>query len=225
MKIVKELSKTLKEFIKDTQKEMENIKKMIELRSKLIKKENEELKLVKEETNTKIQNIVNAYKELTIKQDAVERIIAEINKGYDNKAIITKNTNYENYKTKIKQMQQKITKSRKQQHTNINKAILFDRMNHNRARMVTKNDDQITIYKISISYKYNSTMYYIYFKNKWRKLRDVIKNLNKEGLIYGFKSIIMALKLRRYNQNNQKVNNTLKEENTPMDVDNNNNSN
>ena len=122
-------------------------------------------------------------------------------------------------------MQQRITKSRQQQHTNINKAILFDRMNHNRARMVTKNDDQITIYKISISYKYNSTMYYIYFKNKWRKLRDVIKNLNKEGLIYGFKSIIKALKLRRYNQNNQKVNNTLKEENTPMDVDNNNNSN
>ena len=151
MKIVKELSKTLNVFMKDTQKEMENIKKMIELRSKLTKKENEELKLVKEDTNTKIQNIVNAYKELTIKQDAVEKIIAEINKGYDNKAIIIKNTNYENYKTKIKQMQQRITKSRKQQHTNINKAILFDRMNHNNARMVTKNDDQITIYKISIS--------------------------------------------------------------------------
>ena len=53
MKIVKELSKTLKEFMKDTQKEMENIKKMIELRSKLTKKENEELKLVKEDKNTK----------------------------------------------------------------------------------------------------------------------------------------------------------------------------
>ena len=74
---------------------------MIELRSKLTKKENEELKLVKEDTNTKIQNIVNAYKELTIKQDAVERIIAEINKGYYNKAIITKNINYENYLKKL----------------------------------------------------------------------------------------------------------------------------
>ena len=38
---------------------------------------------------------------MTIKQDEVERIIAEINKGYDNKAIITKNTTMKTIKQKL----------------------------------------------------------------------------------------------------------------------------
>ena len=88
----------------------------------------------------------------------------------------------------------------------MSKAILYDKYRSNRGRVITKNNNIIKTYDISVNYINNYKIFYIKYNHKWIKLRNIIKKLNVEGLIYGFKNILKSLRIRNKNQYNRREN-------------------
>ena len=219
MKTIKELTDTLKGFMDTTKKEIENLKKLIELNNKLTKKDKEEIKSIKIHTENRIQNIINEHKELKLKLEDTQRktevILTNTREISEQKS---NNSEYKIYKEKIKQIQQNTIKQAKQKYTPIKKAILFDKFNPYKGRIITSKEKRINVYSISIKYKYNTVMYNIHFENKWQRLYKVINVLRKEGIVYGFRNMIESLRKRKHN-NRKEVKNSAKESNEEMEID------
>ena len=112
------------------------------------------------------------------------------------------NISYAKYKKDLAETNRK--------HQPITKAILYDKYIPNKARIVTAKGKDIKTYRVTISHKFNKRMYYVNYRGKWQRLRDIIKQLNDEGLIYGFRNIIKTLRSRYLRKNK-----IIKREQTP----------
>ena len=185
-KMVKELSTALREYERITNQEIDNIKKIIEKRSKTASIEYEKYHKTNIEIDTRIQNVIEKCKEISQSNLSLKNLVEEIvNK--ENKT--PKQSSYSKFKN------QDITQAinLKTRNHNITKAILYDRYRTNKAKMVTKGT-KIIVYPIKIQWNYNRYYFYILYRQKWQLLRNVATALRKEGLIFGARNIIAALK-------------------------------
>ena len=93
----------MNEFMEYTNNEIENIKKIVELNYKWQKNEQEDIKKLKEETNTIIQNIITFQKEIAQRVDIVGIRIEDKQKDKANpKMRYLNNSEYAKYKDNIK---------------------------------------------------------------------------------------------------------------------------
>ena len=184
--MVKELSTALREYERITNQEIDNIKKIIEKRSKTASIEYEKYHKTNIEIDTRIQNVIEKCKEISQSNLSLKNLVEEVvNK--ENKT--PKQSSYSKFKN------QDITQAinLKTRNHNITKAILYDRYRTNKAKMVTKGT-KIIVYPIKIQWDYNRYYFYILYRQKWQLLRNVATALRKEGLIFGARNIIAALK-------------------------------
>ena len=177
--MIKELSRILSNFMETTNKEIENIKKIIDLNHNIQLEEHKEIAKLKEKIERNWEH----------KTEYTQR-----NYDQDSQSDKVINKNYENFKQNIKQEAKKQLQAAKPFY----KAILYDRYYYNKARIVTKSEDTIKVYNISISYRYGNKIYFIKIQNRWEKINAyIIDRLRSEGLIYGFKNVINTLRQRR----------------------------
>ena len=190
MTMIKEITEALNQFMEVTNKEIENIKKMVEINHKSYIIEQKETKKDKEIIESRIQNIIISHKELCQKWDAIESLVEGIKVNSDNILSRTpKNTSYINYKNSIIEQKRKQRKS-------ITQAILYNKYLPNKARIITKPEGNIKVYNVSINHRNYRTNLFIKFNNKWQKLNTVADKLREEGLVFGFKNMINALRSR-----------------------------
>ena len=195
IKMIKEIRQLLEDHMRATELEIENIKKMIDINYKIIKKENIEVNNFKESTEMRLQNIINAQKEMYLKHESLESYAMGI---VENKCAQTTNKDsYTKFKNELK------VKASQNNYNFIHtaKAILYDKYNFNKARVVTMKDNHVKVYQVSISYRNYRKTFYIKYQNHWCKLRDVLEQLRAEGLIYGFKNIVKTLRNRNIQRN------------------------
>jgi hypothetical protein len=73
-------------------------------------------------------------------------------------------------------------------------AVLFHPYTYNKARAITKQESKVSQFEVSVSYKNYQKIFWINYKNKWRKLTDVFASLKEEGLIFDKNKIIQTLR-------------------------------
>ena len=109
-----------------------------------------------------MQNIIITQKELNQKWDAIGSLVEGMIEGSTYAEPMKKNLQYSKYKEdNIKLNSSYYEKTKQKNNPNVSKAILYDKYNYNKARVVTKYNDTIKTYKVSISYRYNFKAYYI----------------------------------------------------------------
>ena len=112
---------------------------------------------------------------------------------------LTKNSkNHELYK-----LQKHDNRTKEKTRKSITQAILYDKYLPNKARIITKPEGNIKVYNVSISHKNYRTNLFITFNKKWQKLNTVADKLREEGLVFGFKNMINALRSRHNASNNK----------------------
>ena len=201
--MIKEITKALNLFIESTNKEIENIKEIINLNLRGQKKEHEEFKTHKTDIDHRIQNILISQKEINQKWDAIGSLVEGMIEGESSLIKTTQNNiSYSKYKKDLAETNRK--------HQPITKAILYDKYIPNKARIVTAKEKDIKTYRVTISHKFNKRIYYVNYRGKWQRLRDIIEQLSSEGLIYGFRNIIKTLRSRYLRKNK-----IIKREQTP----------
>ena len=157
--MLKEITQALNTFMESTNKEIENIKRIIELNTRGFMEENEKFKKFKDETKTQIQNIIITQKELNQKWDAIGSLVEGMIEGSTYAEPMKKNLQYSKYKEDNRKLNSSYYEKIKQKNNpNVSKAILYDKYNYNKARVVTKYNDTIKTYKVSISYRYSKSM-------------------------------------------------------------------
>ena len=198
--MIKEITLALNEFMETTNKEIENIKKMVDLNFRGFYEEQKEFKKYKEDVKIQMQNIIVYQKELNQKWEAIGSLVEGIIEGTSQTTQTKSNLDYSKYKKDIKEnIKRKFNyevSKRQIDRQPASKAVLYDRYIPNKARIVTNLNGAIRTYKVSINYKYGYKVFYVNYKNKWNRLRDVIESLRLEGLVYGFRNIINTLRLR-----------------------------
>ena len=167
-----ELKTAIEEYMKVTNQDINNIKKIIELRLDSIKVENSEIRKTEKKTNERIQNIINYNKEISQRIEKIKQLAAEI--------------------TKCKNQTEKMQPS-------IIKAVLLDKYKYKRWKLVT-NNKRINFYPISIHWSHNRAYYYILYRRRFQLLIDVETALKNEGNIYERRHIINALKEKYHNK-------------------------
>ena len=152
--------------------------------------------------------------------DTEDRQMSEPKFEFNNQLLIDR-TEFSKYQKTIDQLliqikslsnnnhRQKEEVNKKKEHISyywMSKAILYDKYRSNRGRVITKNNNIIKTYDISVNYINNYKIFYIKYNHKWIKLRNIIEKLNAEGLIYGFKNILKSLRMRNKNRYNGREN-------------------
>ena len=56
----------------------------------------------------------------------------------------------------------------------MSKAILYDKYRSNKGRVITKNNNIIKTYDISVNYINKYKIFYIKYNHKWIKIRNII---------------------------------------------------
>ena len=77
-KMIKDLSQALNNYMSITTKEIDNIKRFVELNQSAVIEGNMKLQSSKRKIESKIQNIVNANKEITSKHEELESLVVEM---------------------------------------------------------------------------------------------------------------------------------------------------
>ena len=144
--MIKQLTQTLHQYMDTTNKEIENIKKIVNLNYKLTTEAKEKSENFKEETNDRIQSIIITQKELIQRWEAI---------GSQFESMIDNTTNFTNKPKKKNRINNEAgikihRKNGKWQPSN--KAILYDRYISNRTRIVTHSGNSIKTYKVWIDY-------------------------------------------------------------------------
>ena len=189
--MIKEMTQALSTFMESTNKEFENIKEIIILNFRGYKKEHEEFKKYKIDIDTRMHNLIGFQKEINHKWEAIGSLVEGMIEGESYQIKTSQsNSSYSEYKKKL------IEENIKQQ--SIIKAILYDKYIPNKARIVTKSGETIKSYRVTISHKFNKTIYYVNYKGKWQRLRNIIEQLRNEGIVYGFKNIIKGIRSRHF---------------------------
>ena len=188
--MIKQLTQTLHQYMDTTNKEIENIKKIVNLNYKLTTEAKEKSENFKDETNDRIQSIIITQKELIQRWEAI---------GSQFESMIDNTTNFTNKPKKKNWINNEAgikihSKNGKWQPSN--KAILYDRYISNRTRIVTHSGNNIKTYKVWIDYWNNRKIFYVNYWGRWVQLKFIIEKLRREGLVFGFKKIIEILKLR-----------------------------
>ena len=137
----------------------------------------EKLHKTNKEISIRIQFMINAYKETTNKLAEFETIT----KNLTNKEI-------EEQPKYVISKQGKNDKNRL-----IARAILFDIYRRDKTKIVTKNK-RIKAYPIIIQWDYSRYYYCILYRQKWQLLKEVVKDIRREGVIYGTRNIIQHSK-------------------------------
>ena len=191
-KMIKQLTQAMNKFMETTNKELESIKKKINLNYEMRIKDNKYMKTVKEEIDQRMENLINEHKEMSHSWETIRTFVENLEEEKPDE------------KRELKTNNEKINKDSNQQPAL--KAILYDKYFANRARLVTKKNNEIKTYRVTISYKLGYKMFFVKYNNRWIRLREIIDKLRSEGLIFGFKNIIRELRTR----NNNKVKTTNK---------------
>ena len=218
--MIKEITQALNCFMETTNKEIENIKRVVDLNFRGFKEEHEELKKYKDEAKFKMQNVIIIQKELNQKWEAIGSLVEGMIEGSSHTAPSGNNLGYSKYKEDIKEklkLRSYHRNTKQQNRPPDSKAILYDRYIPNRAKVVTNSNNVIRTYKVSISYRYNYKTFYVKYKNRWTPLKDNIDRLRNEGLVYGFRNIINTLRLRKTNKS--KILKTSKENSIKTDIE------
>ena len=218
--MIKEITQALNYFMESTNKEIENIKKVVDLNYWRFTEEHEEFKKYKDEAKIKMQNIIIFQKELNQKWEDIGSLVEGMIEGSSHTAPSGNNMGYSKYKEDIKEklkLRSYQRNTKQQNRLPDSKAILYDRSIPNRAKIVTNSNNVIRTYKISISNIYNYKTFYVQYKNRWTLLKDNIDRLRNEGLVYGFRNIINAQGLRKTNKS--KTLKTSKENNIKTDIE------
>ena len=134
-----ELKTAIDEYVKVTNQEINNIKKIIELELYSIKVENSEICKNEKKTSERIQNIINYSKEISQRIEKIEPLAEETTEC----------------KNQTKKMQPSIIK-----------AVLLDKYRYNRGKLVT-NNKRINVYPVSIHWSHNRAYYYILYRLRW----------------------------------------------------------
>ena len=190
-KMIKEMAQTVNNYMLTTTQEIDNIKKIVEINHKSSVEVKEKINNITRDVDIRIQNIINIQKEIASKHETLKSLVEGMIENTQNiqadreyvehKQTITGNAVYQ--KAKADQ--------------NILKAILYDKYHYSKATIVT-NNKEIKIYPVTISTKYSiRPTYYILYQNKWQKLRKVANLLREEGLIFGYKNIIRAIRSKQ----------------------------
>ena len=180
---VKQITQTLNLFMETTNKEIENIKKIIEQNHKMTNEESNEVKNIKFELNDRIQNLIIEQKEIKQKCEAVGSFVEGMIQDSPDRT--------------MKSNESKVGIHNKyHERQPITKAILYDKYVQNKARVVTHSNNITKTYKISIRYNYYGKVFYINYQNKWIPIRYIINKLRGEGLVYGFTNIVKTLRER-----------------------------
>ena len=188
--MIKQLTQTLHQYMDTTNKEIENIKKIVNLNYKLTTEGKENSENFKDETNDRIQNIIITQKELIQRWEAI---------GSQFESMIDNTTNFTNKPNKKNRINNEAgikihSKNGKWQPAN--KAILYNRYIPNKARIVTHSWNSIKTYKVSLDYWNNRKIFYVNYRGRWVQLKFIIEKLRREGLVFGFKRIKEILKLK-----------------------------
>ena len=191
-KMIKQLTQAMNKFMETTNKELESIKEKINLNYEMRIKDNKYMKTVKEEIDQRMENLINEHKEMSHSWETIRTFVENLVEEKPDE------------KRELKTNNEKINKDSNQQPAL--KAILYDKYFANRARLVTKKNNEIKTYRVTISYKLGYKMFFVKYNNRWIRLREIIDKLRSEGLIFGFKNIIRELRTR----NNNKVKTTNK---------------
>ena len=221
--MIKEITQALNCFMETTNKEIENIKRVVDLNFRGFKEEHEELKKYKDEAKNKMQNIIIFQKELNQKWEAIGSLVEGMIEGSSHTETSGNNLEYSKYKKYKEDINEKLKfrsyhRNTKQQNWPPDlKAILYDRYIPNRVKVVTNSNNVIRTYKVSISYRYNYKIFYVKYKNRWTPLKDNIDRLRNEGLVYGFRNIINILRLKKTNKS--KTLKTSKENSIKTDIE------
>ena len=112
-----------------TNKEIENIKKIIELNHKLTMKEHSNTKIEGEDIKSRIQNIIIEQEEL---QQKIENTKQNLKSSKDMNSNRTQNGKYQP----------------------VYKAILYDKYDPNKARTVVCSNNKVKTYRVSVDYQY-----------------------------------------------------------------------
>ena len=155
-----------------------------------------------------MHNLIEFQKEINQKWEAIGSLVEGMIEGESYQIKTSQNnSSYSEYKKNL------IEANKKQQ--SITKAILYDKYIPNKARIVTKSGETIKSYRVTISHKFNKRIYYVNYKGKWQRLRDIIEQPRNEGIVYGFKNIIKAMRSRHF----KKYKNEKQEKLTPEQKD------
>ena len=168
--MIKEMTQALNTFMESTSKEIENINEIINLNFRGYKKEHEDFKKYKIDIDTRMYNMIGFQKEINQKWEVIGSLVEGMIGGESYQIKTSQNnSSYSEYKKSL------IEENRKQH--SIIKAILYDKYIPNKARIVTKSGETIKNYIVTISHKFNKRIYYVNYKGKWQRLRDIIEQL------------------------------------------------
>ena len=101
--MLKEITLALKEFMETTNKEIENIKKVVDLNFGGFYEEQKEFKKYKEDVKIQMQNIIVYQKELNQKWEAIGSLVEGIIEGTSQTTQTKSNLDYSKYKKDIKE--------------------------------------------------------------------------------------------------------------------------
>ena len=190
-KLIKELNQALNNYMSITAKEIENIKRMIDLNHSEIKEGNKKTETNKREIDSKMQNIINAHKEIAGKHEALESLVVWMTeKIQEYKTPV--NSKYKQKSGKDNIHRDK-TKFNKQEFLT---AILHDKKRYDNGIMVMNDGSRMYKKKIWCKWIWKrgnwNTHYYVYDNKKLIDLKKFYE-IYRENMIFGRQSIVEAL--------------------------------